>query len=121
MKKFWLSLGLGLMLACWCGGGYYGLGTCPAFAQYYGYRGQNYDSRHLSCDPRDPSCYRDYHAAPYADPFSQLLYYIAPPVERNQHYDTHQHYQHQEGNRGGQEGNHGSQGGGHGEHEGQHH
>jgi len=27
MKKFWLSLGLGLILACWCGGGYYGFGT----------------------------------------------------------------------------------------------
>ena len=23
MKKFWLSLGLGLILTCWCGGGYW--------------------------------------------------------------------------------------------------
>ena len=103
MKKFWLVLGLGLILTCWCGG----FGTGTAFGQYYG-------SRHLSCDPRDPSCYRDYHAAPYADPFSQFLYYVAPPVGRDQRYDTHQRYQHQEGNRGGR-------GGGHGEHEGQHH
>ena len=102
MKKFWLVLGLGLILTCWCG-----FGTGTAFGQYYG-------SRHLSCDPRDPSCYRDYHAAPYADPFSQFLYYVAPPVGRDQRYDTHQRYQHQEGNRGGR-------GGGHGEHEGQHH
>ena len=86
MKKFWLSLGLGLILACWCGGGYYGFGTCPAFGQYY-------DSRHLSCDPRDPQCYREYHAAPYADPLSQFLYYVAPPVSRDQR------YQHQETNR----------------------
>jgi hypothetical protein len=86
MKKFWLSLGLGLILACWCGGGYYGFGICPAFGQYYG-------SRNLSCDPRDPQCYRDYHAAPYANPLSQFLYYVAPPVSRDQR------YQHQETNR----------------------
>jgi hypothetical protein len=91
MKKFWLYFGIGLILACWCGGGYYGFGTCKAFGQYY-------DPR-LSCDPRDPQCYRDYHAAPYADPLSQFLYYIAPPVGRDQRYDTHQRYQHQETNR----------------------
>jgi hypothetical protein len=93
MKKIWLYLGIGLMLTCWCGGGYYGLGTGTAFGQYYDPRGQRHGSRHLSCDPRDPSCYRDYHAAPYADPLSQLLYYIAPPVNRDQR------YQHQETNR----------------------
>jgi hypothetical protein len=85
MKKFWLSLGLGLILSCWCGGGYYGFGTSAAFGQYY-------DPR-LSCDPRDPQCYRDYHAAPYADPLSQFLYYTAPPVGRDQR------YKHQETNR----------------------
>ena len=86
MKKFWLCLGLGLILACWCGG----LGTGTAFGQYYGSRGQYYDSRHLSCDPRDPSCYRDYHAAPYADPLSQFLYYVAPPVGRDQRYQRYE-------------------------------
>ncbi len=85
MKKFWLCLGLGLILACWCG-----LGTGTAFGQYYGSRGQYYDSRHLSCDPRDPSCYRDYHAAPYADPLSQFLYYVAPPVGRDQSYERYE-------------------------------
>lgn len=89
MKKFCLSLGLSLFLACWCGEGYYGFGTGIAFGQYYG-------SRHLSCDPRDPSCYRDYHAAPYADPLSQFLYYIAPPVSRDQRYTPGQRYQYQE-------------------------
>ncbi len=79
MKKFCLSLGLSLFLACWCGEGYYGFGTGIAFGQYYG-------SRHLSCDPRDPSCYRDYHATPYADPLSQFLYYFTSPVSRNQRY-----------------------------------
>jgi len=80
MKKFWLSLGLTLMLTCWCGVGYYGFGTCPAFGQYY-------DPRGLSCNPSDPYCYHDYYAAPYADPLSQLLYFIAPPVERDYRYE----------------------------------
>jgi len=79
MKKFWLSLGLTLILACWCGEGYYGFGTGAAF-------GQAYYSRGLSCNPRDPYCYRDYYRAPYADPLSQLLYYTAPPVYRDYRY-----------------------------------
>ncbi len=93
MKKFWLSLGLTLMLTCWCGAGYYGFGTSPAF-------GQDYYSQGLSCNPSDPSCYHDYYAAPYADPLSQLLYFVAPPVERDYRYEAPRHYEHQEGNRG---------------------
>ena len=79
MKKLCLSLGLTLMLTCWCGVGYYGLGPGPAF-------GQDYYAPSLSCNASDPSCYQDYHRAPYADPFSQLLYYIAPPVEPDYRY-----------------------------------
>ena len=75
MKKFWLTLGLTLMLACWCGIGYYGFGTRAAF-------GQTYYSRSLSCNPSDPSCYHEYYVAPYADPDSQYFYYVAPPVEQ---------------------------------------
>lgn len=89
MKKFWLSLGLTLILACWCGAGYYGFGTAAAF-------GQDYYNRSLSCNPSDPSCYRDYYRAPYADPLSQLLYYIAPPVYQDQRYESRQRYQYQE-------------------------
>ena len=74
MKKLCLSLGLTLMLTCWCGAGYFGLGTGPAF-------GQDYYSPSLSCNASDPACYGDYYRAPYADPLSQLLYYVAPPVE----------------------------------------
>jgi hypothetical protein len=62
MKKFWLSLGLTLILTCWCGEGYYGFGTGAAFGQ-------------------------SYYSAPYADPLSQLLYYIAPKTSRDQYYD----------------------------------
>ena len=82
MKKFWLSLGLALMLACWCGEGYYGFGTRAAF-------GQTYYRRSLSCNPSDPYCYNEYHSAPYADPNSQYLYYSAPPVGRDYRYETH--------------------------------
>jgi hypothetical protein len=93
MKKFWLSIGLTLLITCcWCGAGYYGLGTGPAF-------GQDYYSPSLSCNPSDPSCYNDYYRAPYADPLSQLLYYIAPPVERDYRYEQRQHYQRQESKR----------------------
>lgn len=77
MKKFWLTLGLTFILACWCGEGYFGFGTCPAF-------GQTYYRRGLSCNPNDPYCYNEYHAAPYADPLSQFLYYVAPPVYERQ-------------------------------------
>jgi len=92
MKKIWLSLGLSLILACWCGEGYYGFGVCAAF-------GQSRYSRHLSCDPNDPYCYNDYYSAPYADPLSQFLYFIAPPIGRDQRYETRQRYERQETNR----------------------
>ena len=107
MKKFWLTIGLTLMLTCWCGVGYYGFGTSPAF-------GQDYYTQGLSCNPSDPSCYNDYHSAPYADPLSQLLYYIAPPVERDYRYKTPQRYERQRGKSE-------SRGRGHEEHEGQRH
>jgi hypothetical protein len=108
MKKFWLSLGLTLILVCWCGEGYYGFGTGAAFGQDY------YYSQGLSCNPNDPYCYNDYYSAPYADPLSQLLYYIAPPVGREQRYEPPQRYERQEGNREGRDR-------GHGDREGQRH
>ena len=92
MKKFWLSIGLTLMLSCWCGAGNYGLGTGAAF-------GQDYYNRSLSCNPSDPACYNDYYRAPYSDPLSQFLYYVAPPVNRDQRYETPQRYQYQESKR----------------------
>jgi len=85
MKKFWLSLGLTLMLVCWCVGGNYGFGTGAAF-------GQDYYAPSLSCNPTDPTCYNDYYAAPYADPLSQYLYYTAPPVDRDYRYQRRETY-----------------------------
>ena len=74
MKKFWLSLGLTLTLTCWYGGGYYGFGTCAALGQTY-------------------------YSAPYADPLSQLLYYLAPPVQDQYYAQPQRYYQHQETSR----------------------
>jgi hypothetical protein len=70
MKKFWLSLGLTLILVCLGGGGYYGLGTSPSFGQYYNYS-----------NPYDPNGYNNYYSAPQADPLSQLLYYFIPQIQ----------------------------------------
>ena len=79
MKKFWLSLGLTLMLACWCGAGYYGLGTGPAF-------GQDYYIAACLATPATLIVTMTIIRAPYADPLSQLLYYVAPPVDRDYRY-----------------------------------
>ncbi len=96
MKKFWLCLGIALILACWSGKGYYGFGTCPAFGQpYYG--------GNLSCDPNDPTCYNEYYAAPTANPLAQLLYYVAPPVVVVQPaYEPRRGHERQEPRRGGE-------------------
>ena len=68
MKKFWLSLGLTLMLACWCGAGYYGFGTGAAF------RAGLLSVAACLATPATPLVYGDYYRAPYADPRSQYLY-----------------------------------------------
>jgi len=96
MKKFWLCLGIALIMACWCGQGYHGFGTCPAF-------GQAYNSDNLSCNPSDPACYNDYYAAPTADPLSQLLYYVAPPVVVEEPvYEPRRGYERHDAGRGGE-------------------
>ena len=112
MKKFWLCLGIALILACWSGKGYYGFGTCPAF-------GQPYNDGNLTCDPSDPNCYNEYYAAPTADPLSQLLYYVAPPVVVVEPaYGAGRGHEGHEGGRGG--GGNGGGGGGGGKQE-EHH
>jgi hypothetical protein len=89
MKKFWLTLGLTLMLVGWGVGGYYGLGTSPSFAQDYNY-----------CDPNVQSCYNNYYSAPYADPLSQFLYYVAPPVQERREYREEREEGYERGNEG---------------------
>lgn len=75
MKKFWLSLGLTLILVGWGGGGYYGFGTSPSFGQYYNY-----------CDPNIQNCYNNYYSAPYSDPLSQFFYYVVPPFQERREF-----------------------------------
>ncbi len=77
MKKFWLILGLALILVALGGQGYRGFGTGAAFGQYYYPYPQ---PPFLSCNPSDPYCYYDYYSAPYADPYSQYFYYSVPKV-----------------------------------------
>ena len=113
MKKFWLSLGLTLILVLvgWGGGGYFGLGTCPSFGQDYNY-----------CDPNVQNCYNNYYSAPYADPLSQFLYYVAPPVQEQQVYREERQEGNERGNQGRGRGNEGrgqgnqGRGQGHGQH-----
>ena len=71
MKKFGLSLGLTLILVCWAGGGFYGFGTCPAFGQ-------------------------SYYSAPYANPLSQFLYFLAPHQNQSYYQDTNRDYRDRE-------------------------
>jgi hypothetical protein len=71
MKKFWLFFGLTLFLVCWGGGGYHGFGTCPAFGQ-------------------------SYYSAPYANPLSQLLYFMAPHQNQSYYQDNDREYRDRE-------------------------
>jgi hypothetical protein len=78
MKKVWITLALTLILAGWGGTGYLGFGTNPACGQpppYY--VPPPYDNPYYSPPPYD---YYNYYSAPYADPFSQFLYYLAPQI-----------------------------------------
>ncbi len=80
MKKFWLILGLTLIVVAWGSIGGRGAGTSPAMAQYYAPYTSPYYSPYLSCNPSDPYCYYDYYSAPYSNPYSQFFYYVVPKV-----------------------------------------
>ena len=83
MKKFWLSLGLTLMLACWCGEGYYGFGTSCSLRA-----GLLFSS--LSCNPSDPACYRDYYPRPICGPtFPEALLWRSTVMIGDQRYQRH--------------------------------
>ena len=105
MKKFWLILGLALILVALGGAGYRGFGTGPAFGQYYYPYPQ---PPFLSCNPSDPYCYYDYYSVPYADPYSQYFYYTVPKVgegyeERRERWEHREHRGYEERERRGRE------------------
>jgi hypothetical protein len=77
MKKLCLTLGLALMLTAWGGQGYQGFGTGPACGQPPPYVPPPYNNPYYY---PPPSNYYNYYSAPYADPLSQFLYYVAPQI-----------------------------------------
>ncbi len=100
MKKFILSLGLILILACcgWLGG--LGFGAAPALAQPL----PPPDSGSY-CDPYYNECnYYNYYSAPYSDPATQFFYYGVPEIleehrehERREHWREREHREEWEG------------------------
>lgn len=74
MKKFWLSLGLTLVLVGWGWEGSHGLGTRPVHGQPPPYYGEP-----SYCDP---NYYTNCYSAPYVDPNAQFfLYWAIPQIE----------------------------------------
>ena len=78
MKKLWLTLGLISILMVGGGQGYHGFGNSPAFGQPPPYPPPPPYYNPYYYPP--PSDYYNYYSAPYADPLSQFLYYIAPQI-----------------------------------------
>ncbi|MFA5183545.1 MAG: hypothetical protein WC405_19730 [Syntrophales bacterium] len=77
MKKLGLTLGLILMLTAWGGQGYQGFRSGPAYGQPAPYGPQPYYNPYYYPPPYN---YYNYYSAPYADPLSQFLYYVAPQI-----------------------------------------
>jgi uncharacterized membrane protein YgcG len=107
MKKFYLSVGLTLILAGCGGEGYYGgYGIYPSFDQPY-----YYDYPYYSPGPyffQEPYNYYNYYSVPYTNPYYQYPSYSAPGRgERRE-----ERFEHQGGERGGG-GSRSGRGGGH--------
>jgi hypothetical protein len=79
MKKFWLTLGLALILTAGGSPGYHGFGNSPASGQPPPYPPQQPYYNPYYYPP--PYNYYNYYSAPYTDPLSQFLYYVAPQIE----------------------------------------
>ena len=72
MKKFWISLGLTLILVGWGWEGSHGLGTRPVC-------GQPYYAQPYYCDP---NYYDRCYSATYVDPNAKyFLYWAVPQIE----------------------------------------
>lgn len=74
MKKFWLSLGLTLILLGGGWQGYQGVGAAPAFGQPY------YQPPPPPPGYCDPYYYQCYYTEPYANPLDQFFYYAVPEI-----------------------------------------
>jgi len=88
MKKLWLTLGLTLMLMTGGGQGYHGFGTSPACGQPPLYVPPPYNNPYYY---PPPSNYYNYYSAPYGDPLSQFLYYVAPQIGGERGYEGWEH------------------------------
>ena len=77
MKIVWLILALTLVLVTWGGQGYHGFETCTAWGQPSPYPPPPYNNPYYYPPPYN---YYNYYSAPYADPLSQFLYYVAPQL-----------------------------------------
>jgi hypothetical protein len=84
MKKFWLTLGLTLILTGWGGPGYLGFDITPALGKRPPYPPPPYYNPYYT---PPPSNYYNYYSAPYTDPFSQFLYYVAPRSRGEEDYE----------------------------------
>ncbi|MHB9074882.1 MAG: hypothetical protein ACYC6G_15310 [Desulfobaccales bacterium] len=88
MKKWWLTLGLALMLTAGGGQGFHGFGAGPACGQPPPYVPPPYNNPYYYPPPYN---YYNYYSAPYSDPLSQFLYYVAPQVGREGAYEEWEH------------------------------
>jgi hypothetical protein len=78
MRRAWFTLCLILILTAWGGQGYHGPGTSPACGQPPPYYPPPPYNNPYYYPP--PSNYYNYYSAPYTDPLSQFLYYVAPQI-----------------------------------------
>ncbi len=93
MKKLWLTLGLTVMLMTGGGPGYHGFGDSPALGQpppyAQPYPPQPYYNPYYYPPPYN---YYNYYSAPYTDPLSQFLYYVAPQIEGQEEREGWEHH-----------------------------
>jgi hypothetical protein len=95
MKKFWVTLGLFSILLVGGGQGFQGFGNSPALGQPP--PPPPYDNPYYY---PPPSNYYNYYSAPYADPLSQFLYFIAPQIGGEEEREEWEHRGRERGREG---------------------